>query len=299
MRSNRILVASAARLTQTTLSLAATFVIIALFITSTPVFADTLVAGSVYFDSEETLKEVINLSEQHDNEGIAKLIKNGHVSNQTGAEMDIAVLISGSTPESPAEFRFLTEPTTYWTLTRHIAHFTRPIATSTPVPTPTPTPEPKPIPTESPTLTSKHYGRLHESNATFDDDNGQRVWRQVDGRWKLYPANKHHVPVKKASSSQASTAQLEQKTTKHEPFVIQRLYPAARVKSDCEEAIQIAARGDEAAMDKMIEQDRITFFAAGTRVYSVKSTEMGTWWLVREKGSTVKWWISVRAFSQD
>jgi hypothetical protein len=299
MQVDRIFVASAVRLTQTKLSLAATFVIIALFITSTRAFADTLVAGSVYFDSEQTLKEVINLSEQHDNEGIAKLIKNGHVSNQTGTEMDIAVLISGSTPESPAEFRFLNEPTTYWTLTRHIAHFTRPIATSAPVPTPTPTPEPKPLPTESPTLTSKHYGRQHESNATFDDDNGQRVWRQVDGKWKLYPANKHHVPVKKASSSQTSTAQLEQKTTNHEPFVIQRLYPAARVKSDCEEAIRIAARGDEAAMDKMIEQDRITFFAAGTRVYSVKSTEMGTWWLVREKGSTEKWWISVRAFSQD
>jgi len=95
------------------------------------------------------------------------------------------------------------------------------------------------------------------------------------------------------------TAQLEQKTIKHEPFVIQRLYPAARVKSDCEQAIQIAAQRDEAAMDKMIEQDRITFFAVGTRVYSVKSTDMGTWWLVREKGSTEKWWINVRAFSQE
>ena len=298
MRSNRIAVASAASLTQTKLSLAATFVIIALFISSTPVFADTLVAGSVYFDSEQTLKEVINLSKQHDNEGIAKLIKNGHVSNQTGAEMDIAVLISGSTPESPAEFRFLNEPTTYWTLTRHI-DFTKPIATSTLVPTPAPTPEPKPLPTESATLTSKHYGRQHESNATFDDDNGQRVRRQVDGKWKVHPANKHHLPVKRTSSSQTSTDQFEQKTTKYEPFVIQRLYPAARIKSDCEEALQIAARGDEAAMDKMIEQDRITFFAAGTRVYFVKSTEMGTWWLVREKGSTEKWWISVRAFSKD
>jgi hypothetical protein len=95
------------------------------------------------------------------------------------------------------------------------------------------------------------------------------------------------------------TAQLEQKTTKHEPFVIQRLYPAARVKSDCERAIQIAAQGDEAAMDKMIAQGRVTFFAVGTRVYPVRSTDMGTWWLVREKGSTERWWISVRAFSQD
>jgi hypothetical protein len=293
MQVNGIIVASAARLTQTKLSLAATFAIMALFITSTPVFADALVAGSVYFDSEQTLKEVINLAEQHDNEGIAKLIKDGHVSNQTGAEINIAVLISGSTPESPAEFRFLNGPTTYWTLTRNIAHFTRPIATSTP------TPEPKSVPTESPILTSKHYGRQHESNATFGDDNGQRIWHQVDSKWKLHPANKHHVPVKKASSSQTSNAQLEQKTTKHEPFVIQRLYPAAKVKSDYEEAIQIAARGDEAAMDKMIEQGRITFFAVGTRVYSVKSTDMGTWWLVREKGSMEKWWISVRAFSQD
>ena len=100
-------------------------------------------------------------------------------------------------------------------------------------------------------------------------------------------------------SCQNCTTQLEQKTTKHEPFVIQRLYPAARVKSDCARAIQIAAQGDEAAMDKMIEQDRITFFAVGTRVYPVRSTDMGTWWLVREKGSTEKWWISVRAFSQD
>src|SRR5580693_8977331 len=65
-------------------------------------------------------------------------------------------------------------------------------------------------------------------------------------------------------SCQNCTTQLEQKATKNEPFVIQRLYPAARVKSDCARAIQIAAQGDEAAMDKMIEQDRITFFAVGT-----------------------------------
>ena len=100
-------------------------------------------------------------------------------------------------------------------------------------------------------------------------------------------------------SCQNCTAQLEEKTTKHEPFVIQRLYPAARVKSDCEKAMQMAAQRDEAALDKMIEQDRVTFFAVGTRVYPVKSTDMGTWWLIREKGSMEKWWISVRAFSKD
>ncbi len=105
----------------------AKFLFIALFITSAPVFADTLVAGSVYFDSVQTLNEVNKLSAQHDNEGIAKLTENGHISKQTGGEMDIVVLLSGSTPDDPAEFRFLNGPTTYWTLTRNVANLTRPI----------------------------------------------------------------------------------------------------------------------------------------------------------------------------
>jgi len=181
---------------------------IALFVTSVPVFADTLVVGSVYFDSVQTLNEVIKLSAQHDNEGIAKLIANGHISNQTAAEMDIVVLISGSTSDSPAEFRFLNGPTTYWTLTKNVTDFAKPIPILTPVPTPTPTPTPTPptttaptptpAPTEAPTPTSKDYHRHYESNAPFDDDNGQRIWHQVDGKWKWYPANRHHVPLKKA-----------------------------------------------------------------------------------------------------
>ena len=196
MQVNRIIVASVARLTQTKLSLAATFVItrslfIALFITSVPVFADTLVVGSMYFDSEQTLKEVINLSAQHDNEGIAKLIQNGHISDLTREEKDIVVLISGSTPESPAEFRFLNGPTTYWTLTKNVTNFAKPIPTPTPLPTPTP--ESTPLPTESPTPSSKQHNRQNESNAPFDDDNGKRIWHQVDGKWKWYPANKRHV----------------------------------------------------------------------------------------------------------
>ena len=108
----------------------------ALFITSTPVIAHTLVAGSVYFHSEQTLKEVINLSEQHDNEGIAKLIKNGHISDQTQEAKDIVVLIGGSTPESLVEFSFLSGPTTYWTVTKNVTNFAKPIPTPTPLPTP-------------------------------------------------------------------------------------------------------------------------------------------------------------------
>jgi hypothetical protein len=201
MKVNRLIVASVARLTQMKLSLAAMSVItkslfIALFLTSVPVFADTLVVGSMYFDSEQTLKEVINLSAQHDNEGIAKLIQNGHISDLTREEKDIVVLISGSTPESPGEFRFLNGPTTYWTLTKNVTNFAKPIPTPTPLPTPTP--ESTPLPTESPTPSSKQHNRQNENNAPFDDDNGKRIWHQVDGKWKWYPANKRQVPVKKA-----------------------------------------------------------------------------------------------------
>ncbi len=170
MQVNRTIVASVARLTPTKLLLAAMFVItrssfIALFITSEPVYADTLVVGSMYFDSEQTLKEVINLSAQHDNEGIAKLIQDGHISDLTREEKDIVVLISGSTPESPAEFRFLNGPTTFWTLTKNVTTLAKSIPTPTPLPTPLPTPELTPLPTEPPTPTSQQHNGKKENNA--------------------------------------------------------------------------------------------------------------------------------------
>jgi hypothetical protein len=182
--------------------------LIASFITSVPVFADTLLVGSVYFDSLQTLSEVNKLSAQHDNDGIAKLAENGHIRPQIATDMDIVVLLSGTTPGDPAEFRFLNGPTTYWTLTKNVANLSKPIAVSTPTPgpiaaaTPLPTATPRlksaPAPTESPTATSKHYRRQPESDAPFDDDNGKRIWHKVDGKWKWYLANKHAAPVKKA-----------------------------------------------------------------------------------------------------
>jgi hypothetical protein len=176
---------------------------IASFFASIPVLADTLLVRSVYFDSMQTLNEVIALSAQHDNEGIAKLINSGHISNRTDAEMDVVVLVIGSTPDSPAEFRFLNGPTTYWTLTKNVTNLAKPIATPTPVPTPAPLPtpalEPTPLADESPTPALKRHHRKQQDISPLDDDNGQRIWHQVDGKWKWYPANRHHVPVKKAS----------------------------------------------------------------------------------------------------
>jgi hypothetical protein len=168
-----------------------------LFITAVPVFADSLVGGAVYFDSAQTLNEVVKLSAQHDNEGIAKLIDNGHIKKQIGDEVDIVVLTTGSTPESPAEFRFMDGPTTYWTVTRNITGIAKAMPTATPV-TPESAPGPAPIieptPAQSPAPTAKHHQPQHESDAPLDDNNVRRIWHQVDGKWKWYPARKHPVP---------------------------------------------------------------------------------------------------------
>jgi hypothetical protein len=172
---------------------------IAFILTCTPVFADTLLVRSVYFDSMQTLNEVLELSAQHDNEGIAKLINSGHISSQTAGEMDIVVLVMGSTPDSPAEFRFLNGPTTYWTLTKNVTNLAKPIEAPTPVPTlPSPAVEPTPPASASPTPALKQSHRRQENLSPLDDDNGRRIWHQVDGQWKWYPANRHQVPVKKA-----------------------------------------------------------------------------------------------------
>jgi hypothetical protein len=179
--------------------------LIALFATTLPVFADTLVSGAVYFDSRQTLEKVVMLSSQHDNEEIAKLISNGQISKQTTANTDVVVLISGTAPESPSEFRFLDGSTTYWTLSKFVTHSIKstsnPISTSTPEPTPI---EEKygdngAVDEAGPRATPKHqHQQRSKGSAPFDDDNGQRIWHQVDGKWKWYPANKRHVEVKKA-----------------------------------------------------------------------------------------------------
>ena len=170
---------------------------IVFFILSVPVFADTLVSGSVYFDSQETLEEVVKLSAAKDNESILRLINSGHVSQQTDSNKDIVILTNGLTSESPAEFRFLSGPTTYWTLTKFV---TKEAAVE---PTPTPAPEEFPAasatPESSPASSEKRRERDSGNNDPSDDDNGQRIWHKVDGRWKWYPA--HRKPVKKALPS--------------------------------------------------------------------------------------------------
>jgi hypothetical protein len=182
------------------------FCLLTLFATSAPLLADTLLSGSVYFDSQKTLEEVVKLSAAKDNESILKLINSGHVSQQSEATKDIVILTTGLTSESPAEFRFSSDPTTYWTLTKFVTREAVVEPTSTPAPEQSPTPTvtteraSTPAPAERPERAStparRHHRRESENNDPSDDDNGQRIWHKVDGRWKWYPADRK--PVKKA-----------------------------------------------------------------------------------------------------
>jgi hypothetical protein len=160
-----------------------------LFASAASAFGETLVSGSVYFDSQKTLEEVVKLSAQKDNASILKLINNGHVSQQIGSDQEIVVLVAGLSPESPAEFRFSSGPTTYWTLTKFIAKTAAP----------TPTPEPSSTPEPSPTPAAQRKQKETEKVAPFDDDNGRKIWHQVDGKWKWQRAKRRHSPAKKAS----------------------------------------------------------------------------------------------------
>jgi hypothetical protein len=214
LEKNRIVDAAFARFTQVKSLPAAAFALtrtlfLALLITSAPAFADTLIVGSVYFDSEETFNEVISLSLQHDNEGIAKLIENGHISDPTQEDRDIVVLTNSPTPDSPTEFRFLNGPTTFWTLANNITNLPKPLPTATPAPrstpaplstpsplstpTPQPTPESTPLTTKTLPPSSQQHNRQRVNNTRFDDDHDKRIWRQVDGKWKWYPATNGHV----------------------------------------------------------------------------------------------------------
>jgi hypothetical protein len=167
---------------------------IGFFLLSGSVFADTLVSGSVYFDSQETLKEVVKLSAAKDNESILKLINDGHVSPQTDTDKNIVVLTSGLASDSPAEFRFVNEPATHWTLTKFVSKEVA--AEPTPAATPEQTAAPAATPEQVATPSEKRGGREPENNNPLDDDHGRRVWHKVDGRWKWYPVNRK--PVKKA-----------------------------------------------------------------------------------------------------
>jgi hypothetical protein len=203
----------------------AKFLLTTSFITAAPVSAETLVAGATYFDSLPTFDEVHDLTSIHDDQDISVLTDTGHI-KQVKVDTTVVVLLSGTIPEEPAEFRFLSGPTTFWTFTKNITDLNQPIVVATPSPTPTststsitsaaPSPTPTPIPVivasgPSPTATPKATPtpakattkrRKHESDNPPDDDNGRRIWHKVNGKWKWYDK-----PVKRALPVEPQTNQ--------------------------------------------------------------------------------------------
>jgi hypothetical protein len=181
-----------------------------------PVRADTLIAGSVYYDSIQTLVQVVRLTEAHNEAGITELTQNEHISDKTVVNLDIEVLTQNidlsQSPELPVEFRFFGSPTTYWTFSRNVfgaaVKSTAMLASPTPtaagvehktvIPGPAATPWPTPRPTAAPTKvedvataspTPSAAPKPHPSvKATAQ---GQIIWHQVDGQWKWRPVDPH------------------------------------------------------------------------------------------------------------
>src|SRR5260221_12611116 len=136
---------------------------------ATPGLSEILVAGATYFDSENTLLEVQQLIKEENQDGLVRLFQGNHISAKLAQNLDIILLRSGLDPESPAEFRFANNPTTYWTFSKYLSNEVKatsalgtptrglPVETAfgfTPTtgPGPTPTPASTPSPASTPAL---------------------------------------------------------------------------------------------------------------------------------------------------
>ena len=150
---------------------------------------DMLVAGATYYDSENTLLEVQDLTRKKDNEGLLRLAGTNHVSDPVTQDRPIEILSRGNTPSSPAEFRFLDGPTTYWTQSKYVFDAASPV--SNPAPTPTPTPAPTLAITPTPTPTPKPAEKIAKRTPKEDPENDV-VWHEVDGHMRWYNPRIHH-----------------------------------------------------------------------------------------------------------
>ena len=95
---------------------------------------ESLVAGATYYDSENTLLEVQDLARIKDNEGLGRLYSAHHISEAVTKDVPIEILSRGNSPSSPAEFRFLDSPTTYWTQSKFIFTAAQPVSNPSPIP---------------------------------------------------------------------------------------------------------------------------------------------------------------------
>lgn len=157
-----------------------------------PLFADALVSGSVYFDSEQTYEEVKRLAAQGDNQGISKLIADRHVSQPVANDVEVSVVPSAQAPYGLIEFRFRDGTTPYWSLAKCV----RPSSPGVPEPEPPPAPIPdqealRDLPAATSPGASHHV--VHHAKRRM-----HRYWHLVNGHLYWSP-----VPLKNSEKTPA------------------------------------------------------------------------------------------------
>jgi len=146
--------------------------------------ADVLLEGAIYCDSVTAFSEMVDVARARDDKELAKLVATGHVAPKTLRDNRVKILTRGEGPDSPVQFAFMVSPITYWTLSRWV----------TPEPkgalsTPSPPPSSSPV-SRSPKTTTETP--KEEVVPPFDDQGGQIIWHQVDGKWKWRPRDPGH-----------------------------------------------------------------------------------------------------------
>jgi hypothetical protein len=129
--------------------------------------AQALLAGSQYYDSFQSLAQVVILSAAGDEAGLAYLAQRGHISEKIPVSRPIIVIAKGREPDSGCEFQFPDSPALFWTFSRNV--FTQEqLAAAEPTPSPGPSVPPHPT------------GPKAQPKKEIE-------WHLVSGRWKWRP----------------------------------------------------------------------------------------------------------------
>ncbi|MBV9274589.1 MAG: hypothetical protein JO333_11895, partial [Verrucomicrobia bacterium] len=190
-----------------------------------------LLKGAVYYDSQNTFRDVVAFTLLKDDDSINHLIKIGHISTPTEEEQNVVVYYAGSESDSPAEFAFLTGPTTYWTFAKYLSNSPKASATASPSPvpeisetTPTASPLPEATPEASPSpswhfvigmpgessrsvlVPQKRVRRRSEEDNGAESNGGRKIWHLVNGQKKWYYEKRPPKEVREAQQGKAPRA---------------------------------------------------------------------------------------------
>jgi hypothetical protein len=138
---------------------------------------DILMEGAIYCDTPSAFSEMADVARVGDDKGLARLVATGHVAPKTLTDIRVNVLARGEEPDSPVQFAFTVSPVPYWTLSRWVTPEQKEAASS-----------PHSLPSSSPASGSIKA----EKKTPFDDQDGQIIWHQVDGKWKWRPRDPAH-----------------------------------------------------------------------------------------------------------